>query len=166
MSDYYFDKNGELKHAGIKGMKWGVRRYQNKDGTLTPAGRKRYGEGHGIAGEPRKLPKWGMNEDRPEPGTIGKILTGQPTTKDERNALLKKGKSKTDLILEKLKGVIITKKGIVGAPQKLPKWGKTEKASTHGKLAEITKRVMDIGIKKDGPPQTPDIADRLIKRKK
>lgn len=32
----------ELQHAGIKGMKWGVRRYQNKDGTLTPAGKKRY----------------------------------------------------------------------------------------------------------------------------
>lgn len=35
-------ENNELQHAGIKGMKWGVRRYQNKDGTLTPAGKKRY----------------------------------------------------------------------------------------------------------------------------
>lgn len=35
--------NNELRHAGVKGMKWGVRRYQNPDGTLTPAGRKRYG---------------------------------------------------------------------------------------------------------------------------
>ena len=32
----------ELVHYGIKGMKWGVRRYRNKDGTLTPAGKKRY----------------------------------------------------------------------------------------------------------------------------
>ena len=32
----------ELEHAGIKGMKWGVRRFQNKDGTLTDAGKKRY----------------------------------------------------------------------------------------------------------------------------
>lgn len=31
-----------LRHWGVKGMKWGVRRYQNKDGTLTDAGKKRY----------------------------------------------------------------------------------------------------------------------------
>lgn len=34
--------NNELLHWGVKGMRWGVRRYQNKDGTLTPAGKKRY----------------------------------------------------------------------------------------------------------------------------
>lgn len=34
--------NGELYHHGVKGMKWGVRRYQNADGTLTDAGKKRY----------------------------------------------------------------------------------------------------------------------------
>lgn len=32
----------ELSHAGVKGMRWGVRRYQNADGSLTEAGKKRY----------------------------------------------------------------------------------------------------------------------------
>ena len=31
----------ELQHHGVKGQKWGVRRYQNKDGSLTPEGKKR-----------------------------------------------------------------------------------------------------------------------------
>ncbi len=34
----------EIYHSGIKGMKWGQRRYQNEDGTLTPAGKIRYGK--------------------------------------------------------------------------------------------------------------------------
>ena len=34
-------KEQELYHHGIKGQKWGVRRFQNKDGTLTQAGRNR-----------------------------------------------------------------------------------------------------------------------------
>lgn len=39
-SDYILC-NGEIYHHGIVGMKWGISRYQNSDGTLTEAGRKR-----------------------------------------------------------------------------------------------------------------------------
>ena len=34
--------DNKLYHYGVLGMKWGIRRYQNKDGTLTEAGKKRY----------------------------------------------------------------------------------------------------------------------------
>ena len=39
--EYKILRPDELAHHGIKGMRWGVRRYQNKDGSLTPAGEKR-----------------------------------------------------------------------------------------------------------------------------
>lgn len=48
-SEYPREIQGDnfLQHHGILGMKWGVRRYQNSDGTLTSAGKKRYGSGKG-----------------------------------------------------------------------------------------------------------------------
>ena len=44
MGLYFIPRDDYLMHHGIKGQKWGIRRYQNPDGSLTPEGIKRYGE--------------------------------------------------------------------------------------------------------------------------
>jgi hypothetical protein len=52
----------ELYHYGIKGQKWGVRRYQNKDGSLTDAGKKRYDDGPPQSKKERKALKKAQKE--------------------------------------------------------------------------------------------------------
>lgn len=47
----------ELTHWGVRGMKWGIRRYQNKDGSLTAAGKKRYNEELAKVREQEKVVK-------------------------------------------------------------------------------------------------------------
>lgn len=66
MNTYYiagYPITDELYHHGIKGQRWGIRRYQNEDGTLTAEGRKRYGKGLGEYGTEKQ-------------GVIRKLATG------------------------------------------------------------------------------------------
>lgn len=59
-----------LYHHGIKGQKWGVRRFQNPDGTWTNAGKERYGD---SGGEVREAPK--VSSDTKKKVAIG-VATG------------------------------------------------------------------------------------------
>lgn len=49
-----YNYSPRLEHHGIIGMKWGVRRYQNKDGSLTSAGKKRYSAEDQVAAAKKK----------------------------------------------------------------------------------------------------------------
>ena len=70
----------ELYHHGIKGMKWGIRRFQNKDGSLTKAGKKRYDDGDDGSDKSKKT--------KPEDSWRKKNVKDMST--DELNAAIKR----------------------------------------------------------------------------
>lgn len=85
----------ELYHSGIKGQKWGIRRYQNEDGTLTDAGKARYSkEGKKIT-DPTKLSDKELNDINRRLGAESQYrqLTGttQPGRGFNRDAAVKIG---------------------------------------------------------------------------
>lgn len=54
---YTWTDGAYLMHHGIKGQRWGVRRFQNEDGSLTSAGRERYGDGQSLRDRVRSIDK-------------------------------------------------------------------------------------------------------------
>lgn len=88
----YNEYSTELCHHGILGQRWGVRRFQNKDGSVTAAGAKRYqtGEAKSVkAGAHRALAKvYGINENFYSKHTKNKTLASM--NKAAKNEQLKK----------------------------------------------------------------------------
>lgn len=61
--DNWHGTGQDLEHSGIPGMKWGVRRYQNRDGSLTALGKARYGA-EGTGAKARKMQRDFNNLDQ------------------------------------------------------------------------------------------------------
>ena len=102
-----------LIHYGILGMKWGVRRYQNKDGSLTSAGKKRYSDNDDIKDAPQK------NTEEPKKKSV-KDMSDEELRREvnrmqlEQNYLrmtgqnIEKGKSVAEIALEKMKDSFVS----------------------------------------------------------
>ena len=80
----------ELYHHGILGMHWGIRHYQNPDGTLTAAGKKRYDKLNAKADKEDKVAEIFKNE-KPgllisNPGYNAKILAEKKSKKLRESA--------------------------------------------------------------------------------
>ena len=97
-----------LIHYGILGMKWGVRRYQNKDGSLTSAGKKRYGNNDDIKDSQQK------NTEEPKKKSVKDMSDEELRREINRMQLeqsylrmtgqnIEKGKSAVEIALGKMK---------------------------------------------------------------
>ena len=74
------DEGAYLAHHGIKGQKWGVRRFQNKDGSLTVAGKNRnYNKENMKNAETQNLDKFGTDKDHNILYISGKSGSGKST---------------------------------------------------------------------------------------
>jgi hypothetical protein len=82
----------ELVHHGVKGQKWGRRRYQNADGSLTPAGRERYGSKENFEKQYPSEQKAAMNavkkasDEGVKTARAGRELEAERTRKKQRKA--------------------------------------------------------------------------------
>lgn len=85
-------ENKELCHYGILGQRWGVRRYQNRDGTLTAKGKKRYAEDmEKLKNEEKKL-----KQKQRAQAKIEKLLNKQKELEEMKAALRDKAKQLND----------------------------------------------------------------------
>lgn len=85
--DYVY-MNGELYHHGIKNQKWGIRRFQNEDGSLTPEGRKRYAKNGATRSGARRLQRDFNKYDQQLAYTVGEMrVTRRQTNKYANRAM-------------------------------------------------------------------------------
>ena len=85
-----------LAHSGIKGQKWGVRRYQNQDGSLTPEGRRRYSKLRKFGSSLSTATKDELSDMRKHTKELIREIKNYPhATKKQKQKLIKRGVAKS-----------------------------------------------------------------------
>lgn len=89
-----------ISHFGIKGMRWGIRRYQNKDGSLTQEGKRRYSKSE-DAEEVERIRKKKISEmSNKELETAVRRMNLERQYKDLRSNEISNGKRKAKEVLD------------------------------------------------------------------
>lgn len=112
----------ELYHYGVLGMKWGVRRYQNKDGSLTAKGKKRYSSDNSKDNK--------ENDTKPKKKSVSEMSDEELSkaikrleiekryrdlTKESRQSEISKGRAFANRVIEKIGENTLTNLGTQAA---------------------------------------------------
>ena len=132
----YYTYDEYLYHWGVKGMKWGVRRYQNKDGSLTSDGKKRLNEYK--TRETAEAIKRGTRFKNKHEATVVKLKNQMKTQKESGDAA---GYSKTKTNYDKAKARLKRAKDITSAELK-----KIKNMTFDEMRSEKMKSAIEVGI--------------------
>lgn len=156
-----------LVHHGIKGQRWGDRKYQNMDGSLTPEGRLRYGQGIGRTGNSGNISvalnkKIGTNQvstEKPKKQKFkffdtskerGKYLIEESNKKHQGDSYQKQvNRARRKIIIKRFGGVLIPDIGAVAASRAINIAGNVAMYKTNGKFKWTRERqaIVDRSIK-------------------
>lgn len=154
-------ENEILEHHGIKGQRWGVRRFQNRDGTLTAAGKRRQIADGRLRGDPEKE-KRGLSDKQK---TLIKAGAAAAVTAIAAYGAYKLGKAgKFDGVIKS--GKEAAEKIVAAAKNK--KVSKTDLSSMSDAdlKAKVARMALEQQYKKLSPPKVnkgKQVVDKLIK---